>query len=516
MKETSSFTIRNASILVDSGTRFVDVGVRAGRIDAIRRADPERVKEKGDYDAKNRLVLPGLIDCHTHLFSLASLEEMVNLQGVRSTAEMRRRIRSFKNEMSQSDTCRGWVLGRGWDQELFVERRFPTRKDLDRASGDFPAIMTRVCGHVGVLNTLAIEELSKRKILTSFEEDLVPLSSDGRPTGIVKEAALEACWNAVTKRTLKQLKVLFLRAQKTCLGHGLTGVHCILSDDWENELSCIEELDRKSKLVLKVSILLPIGALNRIENLTGKGTVRLKGRNFLVIGFKLYVDGSLGARTAALNDPYSDDPRNRGILNYSTQQLIGYVRRAKRLGFVLACHAIGDRAIEQVLNAYEHAGIKPEDGFRIEHCSVLRKSLLKQVRIATLCVQPMFSKSDFWIKERIGESGTRFAYPFRTLHRLTAVIGGSDAPVESIDPLTGIDAALKNKNQKESLTLKESVDLYTKSAALASPMTKDCGTISLGKICDLVILNCSDLGTVSKPEAEATFVGGKLVSGRFQ
>lgn len=516
MKGNASFRIRNAKVLSNCNTRLVDIGVRAGKIRSVEKASLDRNAREGDYDAKGRVVLPGFIDCHAHLFSLAIQEDMVQLQGSRSIVEIQRRIRTYQNERDQKATFRGWVMGRGWDQDYFCEKRLPTRHDLDKAVGDFPAILTRVCGHIAVLNSFAVEELSKGKIFQPFGEKLVPVATDGNPTGIVKEAALEACWKAMPKPTVEELELFFLRAQKRCLGYGLTGVHCILSADWVNELACIRELDSKSRITLKVSILLPISALNHLENMKEKARMHFrKGRNYFVIGFKLFSDGSLGARTAALKDPYSDDRENRGMLCYSSGEITGYSKRIKRLGMVLASHAIGDRAIEQVLNAYKRAGVGRKDGFRIEHCSVLRKVLLKQIGIATLCIQPMFSKSDYWMNERIGKARSRFAYPFKTLLRLTSMIGGSDAPVESIDPLTGIEAALENENQKESLSIKESIDLYTENAALASPITRDCGIIAPEKICDLVILSCRDLREIERAKVDATFIKGKLINRRL-
>lgn len=505
------FRIRNARVVSSDETRLVDILVRAGKIHSLERADSRIGNGKRDYDANGRLVLPGFIDCHAHLFSLAVQQEIVQLSGSRSVAEMREKIRSYLTQGTRKATVQGWVIGRGWDQDLFREKRFPTRHDLDKAVRLLPAIMTRVCGHVAVLNSLAIEKLSDWGILDQVGKDFLPLGSDGSPTGLVREAVLEACWRAIPKLGVKELESLFLKTQNRCLGYGLIGVHCILSEDWKKELLCIRHLDDEGKLILKVSILLPINALTYVESLRRRARyLLLKGRNFLVIGFKLYADGSLGARTAALEEPYSDDPRNRGVLNYSSQDIVRYAKRTKRLRMVLASHAIGDRAVEQVLSAYDRAGVASKDGFRIEHCSVLRERLLSRVQIATICIQPMFSRSDYWMKERIGKRGKRFAYPFRRLNRRTRLIGGSDAPVESIDPLSGIRAALENID--EPLSIKESVALYTQNAAIASPITKCCGSVSPGRSCDLVVLNRTSLGAIGQSKVVATFVNGTLAS----
>src|SRR5487761_307981 len=154
------FRIRNARVVSSDETRLVDILVRAGKIHSLERADSRIGSGKRDYDANGRLVLPGFIDCHAHLFSLAVQQEIVQLSGSRSVAEMREKIRSYLTQGTRKATVQGWVIGRGWDQDLFREKRFPTRHDLDKAVRLLPAIMTRVCGHVAVLNSLAIEKLS--------------------------------------------------------------------------------------------------------------------------------------------------------------------------------------------------------------------------------------------------------------------------------------------------------------------------------------------------------------------
>lgn len=503
-----TFQIRNCNTVSTGGTSLVDLEVKSGKIVSISSSNPKKKLGRLDYDAQSCMVLPGLIDCHAHLFSLAMEEKVVNLRGVKSIKEMQKRIRNRAHEYGDS---LGWVIGRGWEQDAFLEKRMPNAQDLDEVISDAPAIMTRICGHIAVLNTVGIKKVSKE--LETFNDNLVPKETGRRPTGIVRETALEACLEKVPKLSVPDLKRCFLKVQDRCINVGLCAVHCILSENWESELACLRDLDNDGKIELKLSLFLPISALDWIEKLEEtRRKLVLEGNRFLVLGFKLFADGSLGAKTAALGREYSDDPGNRGHLNYTTAKIRKYAFRAKRLGLVIATHAIGDRAIAQVIRAYKGARVFPRDGFRIEHCSVLTKDILKGIGGTTLCIQPMFSESDYWIQKRLGVSGDRFAYPFKTLSKIAPLIGGSDAPVESIEPLWAISAAMNNRDKLESLSLKESLELYSSNAAKASPITRNCGKIAVGRDCDLVILNLKNCNKLRSAKVRAVFLEGRIAS----
>jgi predicted amidohydrolase YtcJ len=503
-----TFRIRNAKILTPSGgTKLVTISVEAGKIRAVSREHGVRHIES-DLDVAGKLVLPGLIDCHTHLFALGAEADYADLRGSRSVEEMKSRIKSFIRSRGKPSSL---VIGRGWSQDLFVEKRFPNSHDIDEVVSDVPVMMERICGHIAVLNSAAIGELERRGALANQSQELVPLDEDSKPTGIIKEGVLDACWSLLPQLNVHDLETQLLRAQKQALGLGLIGAHCILSDNWRNELAAIRNLDSEDKLLLKLSLLLPISALGVVERTRRREKSRLfQGKRFLVIGFKLFADGSLGARTAALSQDYSDDIGNRGYLYYSDDQVLEYARRVRRLGVVLATHAIGDKAVEQVLKAYKKAGVKKADGFRIEHCSIVRKDLMKDLKSVTLCVQPMFHVSDYWTKDRIGTRNNRIAYPFRSLSRITKLLGSSDTPVESLDPLKGINAAMNNR-KGESLTLTESLELYAQNASASSKITVDSGSISKGKACDLIVVSCKDRKGLTNAHVERTFIDAKIV-----
>jgi predicted amidohydrolase YtcJ len=369
----------------------------------------------------------------------------------------------------------------------------------------------RICGHIAVLNSAALRALEGAGAFRNSDPGTIERDPRGEFSGIVKETALARCWKLLNVKNISELKSDFLAAQKKALGFGISAVHCILSENWVNELKAIRELDKAGRLVLKTTLFVPVEALDYFERHTTNGNLILRGKKFAVIGFKLFADGSLGARTAALIHAYNDDRENVGILNYDSEQIVQIAMRVKKLHLKLVAHAIGDRAIEQILVSFRKAGITKSDGFRIEHVSVLNSRLVSEFGVPTLCIQPTFTRSDYWIRERIGsDKSKRFAYAFKTLSKNSVMVAGSDAPVETLDPLRGIEAALHNSTDPtQSLKLTQSISLYTETAAKISPITKEYGAIKSGKKCDLVVLSNKAPKDLEFSEVDHLFVDGR-------
>lgn len=467
------------------------------------------------FDAGGKLVLPGFIDCHCHLFSVGEIEKEVNLRGCNSIAEMRRRIVDFEQRANFIPPG-VWMFGRGWDQDNFQEGRMPSSQDLDSLPFKRPLVMVRICGHVAVLNSLALDFLERAGAFRDANNETYEKDGVGSRTGIVKETSLAECWKILKVSDLKELKNDFLLAQSRALGFGIIGVHTILSENWRNEIEAIRRLDEENRLILKTSIFLPIEALESISSMKKLEREKfLAGKRFEILGFKLFADGSLGARTAALKSPYSDDPENTGILNYDSTTMTNIVKGVKKSGLILAVHAIGDRAIEQVLECFSNAGVSRKDRFRIEHVSVLRTDLVQKLGIPILCVQPMFASSDYWIEDRIGSSKrTRFAYTFKTLSKRSTLIAGSDAPVETLNPISSIEAACYNRTDpEESLSLDQSLELYTSNAAKLSPITLNSGKIKKGSACDFIVLCESSIDQIFNSKVIKAFIDGQIVFG---
>jgi len=501
--------ILNANVLNEEGLRKRDIICLEGKIIDIRniKERPRRLPKRNILDVEGRIVTPGMIDCHIHFFGVALRKVTIDLSSSKSITEMQRRI---KYGISDHSGKTRWIVGRGWDQDLFEEKRYPNSSDIDAVIASRPALFVRTCGHIGVINSAAARLCGD---LTRFSSELVPRSKDGAIKGIVKEAALDYVWKNIPPPSSGLMKRLFLKTQEEALSVGLVGVHCILSENWEEELEIIRSLDSENRLILKISLFLPVSALGYVEKLKlHKRKRMLQGKNFVTLGFKLFSDGSLGARTASLQRPYADDPENSGILYHQTHYMKEVASSVKKIGMILATHAIGDRAVAQVIRAYKDAGIKSFDGFRIEHCSVVNPAILKELGEVEISVQPSFIVSDYWINSRLGKERAALAYPLRTLLHLKKgdLIGGSDSPVESINPITGISAALKNRTCDESLTLNEAFKLYTSNAASKSSLTISDGDLLVGKSCTVTIFDCKKLDDVCSARVSAVIIDGRL------
>jgi predicted amidohydrolase YtcJ len=339
----------------------------------------------------------------------------------------------------------------------------------------------------------------------------------GQPNGILKENAMRLIWKMVPRPGLEAVEEACLLACSKAVEAGLTGVHWMIEST--DEIQAVMRLDSERKLPLRVHLGLQPKLLNTRANLhLPKRTSNSKVK----MGFvKLFADGSLGSRTAALKEPYSDEPSSDGLLLHPQKELYQLILEAHKSGLQVAVHAIGDRAIESVADAYEEAlkqFPRRDHRHRIEHCSILHPELIKRMKSLGLIasVQPHFVVSDFWLVDRVGEERAHSAFPFKTLMKEGVVtISGSDCPVEKISPLLGIWAAVAKRGSEESLDAKQALETYTLNAAYASFNEAEIGTIEVGKLADLTILS-DDLYNVEPDmiktiKVKTTIVDGEIV-----
>ncbi len=465
-------------------------------------------------DAKNKTVVPGFVDCHVHMTGFGQSLQNLDLRDAGSVKEMQRRLQEY----AEKNPKKSWILGGRWDQERFAEKRYPNRWDLDAAVAEKPVFLVRVCGHIGVANSKAVQlaGITKKTTVEGGEVDLDDVS--GEPNGILREKTLELVWKVVPKPSQKELEEACVIACKRAVESGLTGVHWIL--DSTDEMRAIQKLYSEGKLPLRVYLGIPVELLDELVDL---GLLTGFGNDIVKIGFvKILADGSLGGRTAALKKPYSDKRETSGMMLYTQKKLNELALKAHKAGLQLAIHAIGDYAIEAVLKAFEKAlSEHPRENHRhrIEHCSVLNPRLIQLMKRLDLIasVQPHFIVSDFWIVDRLGEARARWAYPLKTLMKgEVIVISGSDCPVEPINPLLGIWAAVARKSfVMESLTVEEALRTYTLNAAYASFDEDKRGTIEAGKFADITILQDNPLKVqkdfIKAIKIEMTIVDGKVV-----
>ncbi|MEM3666347.1 MAG: amidohydrolase [Candidatus Bathyarchaeia archaeon] len=464
-------------------------------------------------DAKNRMIVPGFVDCHTHMLGFGRSLQTLDLRNVKSIGEMQRKLSDYCRE----NPDKNWVLGEQWDQEKFAEKRYPNRWDLDAAVPHKPTFIIRVCGHLGVANSKALQLAGITRDTKVSDGKVCLDESKGEPNGILLENAMELVWRAIPKPSLEEIEETCLSACRKAAEVGLTGVHWIVES--AEEVRALQRLSLRGKLPIRVYFGIPVELL---DNLVSLGLLTGFGNGMVKIGFvKILADGSLGARTAALKAPYSDDPATSGKMLYTQRQLNKLFLRAHRAGLQLAVHAIGDRCMEMVLEAFEKSlreHPRENHRHRIEHCSVLNPGLIGRMKRLGLIasVQPHFVVSDFWVNDRVGRERARWVYPFRTLMREgVTVVSGSDYPVEPLNPILGIWAATNRSLVDENLTVEEALRTYTINAAYASFNEDKCGTIEVGKFADLTILS-DDLFSIPPYKirdvaVEMTIVDGKIV-----
>jgi predicted amidohydrolase YtcJ len=301
---------------------------------------------------------------------------------------------------------------------------------------------------------------------------------------------------------------------------GLTAVHCIL--DQPQHLRVLQAMNRDGELMLRIYVLIPdtwLASAAEIGISTGFGDDMLR-----IQAVKIFTDGSLGAQTAALEEPYSDSPETTGVIIHPQDELNAIVESAARHGFQVAIHAIGDRAVSMTLTAIENVNLTfPESSnlrHRIEHASVLSDDLIKRIKSSKVIasIQPHFIPSDVWVPERVGHERAKLVYPLRSLTKsATILVAGSDCPVEPIDPLQGIYAAVASisTDYSEKVDAQTAIEMFTKNAAYATFEEKAKGTIKPGKIADLVVLDSNPLlvapEEIRKIRVLATMVGGRFV-----
>ncbi|MGB9684675.1 MAG: amidohydrolase [Candidatus Bathyarchaeales archaeon] len=516
---SADIAILNANIITlnSKQPKAEALAIKNGKIVAVGSNKEIRGYVGGEtrvIDVKGKTVVPGFVDCHVHMTSFGQHLQMLDLRNVSSIEEMKRKIREY----AEKNPEKSWILGGRWDHERFSEKRYPTRWDLDEAVLDKPVFLIRVCGHIGVANTKALMLAAVRKD-TAVKGGKIDIDeASGEPNGILRENALELVWRVVPKPSITELENACVQACQRAVENGLTGVHWIV--DSPEELRLLQKLHRKGRLPLRVYLGIPVKLLDEIVKV---GLTTGFGNDMLKLGFvKVFADGSLGARTAALKKPYSDKPETCGMLLLSQRKLNRLVLKTHRAGWQLAVHAIGDKAIESALKAFSKAlkeYFRENVRHRVEHCSVLNPKTIRKMRRLNIIasIQPHFVFSDFWVVERVGAERARWVYPFKTLLKEGVMAAsGSDCPVEPISPLLGIWAATTRKDfGEENLTVEEALRTYTVNAAYASFEEDKKGTIEVGKFADVTVLS-DDLLSISpekirEVKVEMTVVGGKIV-----
>lgn len=513
----------DASALAIQNGRLALVGSDEAAL-ALKTADTEVI------DLAGRCVLPGFVDSHMHLVITGIAFAQLDLRGVTSRDEIVRRGRAF---LAENDLAPGeWVLGYGFDHNLFDPPVLPDRSVADAISTDRPVLLDRVCGHVGAANgpALALAGYDETTVIPGgqLEKD-----ENGRLTGVLHEAALDRIKHMVPRLGRERVLRILRDMGSRMAAAGLTGVH---SDDvgpegttWAALKWAVDRLEAENACPLRIweEWEAPTPEVLQADVLS-QPLRSFQGSEFLkVCNIKLISDGSLGARSALLRADYSDDPGNRGIAVYTREALNGLVAACHKNNLQVACHAIGDGACEMFTDAVEQ--VMKDDPkplcHRVVHCQFGDEALYR--RMASLGmgadIQPPFVPTDApAAPARVGERAAE-SYAWKTLLDLGVLLGGgSDSPVEPFAPLWGIHCAVNRPRAQDDatpflpdqcLTVEEAAALYTTGPAFLSHSREDLGTLEAGKLADLVVLD-RDLFAVPKDEIKDIPVALTMVGGR--
>ena len=456
-------------------------------------------------------VVPGFTDSHIHVADFGKFLTWLDLKNINSIKDIKRKVKELAKKMPKGR----WIIGHGLDQNRFVEKRYLNLRDLDEVSPDNPVIFYHKCGRACLVNSSALElsGVTKKTITPSggtIEKD----AETGELTGILRENATDLVWKTIPPSSEEEAIEATSLACEKIVEAGVTSIHWIVTSS--NEISVIQKLRAEKKLPLRVSIIAPANILDQTDS----------GDNWKgMLGVKVFVDGSLAARTAALYEPYVDGSATKGQLMYSQQKLNNLVVSANKGNFGLVMHAMGDQAIDMTLTAFENVLMKvPRKNvrYRIEHASVLTKELIRRIKNlgVIVSVQPKCVISEFLIwsaVDRLGPTRAKLLYPIKTLiNEGIVVIGGSDCPMEPLNPLQGIQAAVTRQYfPEEQITVDEALQMYTVNAAYASSQENIKGSIEEGKLADLTILSDDPQkvspNKIGEIEVRMTIIDGKMV-----
>ena len=512
----------NAEAVAVIGDRIVAVGSSA-EIDLWRGPETKVI------DARGKLVLPGFNDAHLHFISGGAQLDQVNLTDAASPQEFAGRIAAQVKK-----TLKGqWILGGRWDETKWPDSQLPTKEVVDRLTGNTPIFVERYDGHLSLANSAAMRLAGINAKTPDVPGGVIVRDASGNPTGIFKDAAQELINKAIPPMSHERRMRAAHRALEHAASLGVTSVQHMNPEF--ADVAVYSEIAEKGELTTRIYA---VPMETDWHDQAKIGIRRAWGSSYLRLGaVKGYADGSLGSRTAYMFEPFSDDPRNRGLLSdemHPPSAMRDRLMQADAAGLQLRIHAIGDRAISMTLDIF--SDIEKEHGyhdqrFAIEHAQHMAEKDFE--RFAALHViasmQPYHAIDDGrWAEKPLGHQRARYSYAWRSFldHGVTLAFG-TDWPVAPLNPILGLYAAVtratpdgKNPDgwiPEEKITLPEAVEAYTLGAAFAEFQENEKGSISPGKLADMVILtdNIFDLkpDAIRNVKVETTILGGKVVYG---
>ena len=475
-------------------------------------------------DAKGRLLLPGFNDAHTHFLSGGFQLSSVDLRDANSPQEFAARIKAFAEKLPKGR----WVTGGDWDHERWPDAKLPTKELIDSFTAETPVFVNRLDGHMALANSLALKLAGVTRETADPPGGVIVRDKSGEPTGVLKDAAQNFVWKVVSPATFEEKLDAARAATNYAAKLGVTSVQDMSAGD---DVGIYQTLLDRGELKTRIYAVSPLPSWERVARM---GVRAHFGSEMLRVGgLKGFADGSLGSTTALFYEPYRDDPSTSGIAGdemYPEGVMLKRVSEADRAGLQVMIHAIGDRANDLILSIYEQ--VERENGkrdrrFRIEHAQHLRaQDIPRFARDGVIAsMQPYHAIDDGrWAEKRIGKERIKTTYAFRSLLDSGATLAfGTDWTVAPLNPLLSIYAAVtrrtldgKNPNgwvPEQKITVEETVRAYTLGSAYAEFQENVKGSITAGKLADIVLLS-RDIFKIDPNEIENVKVVMTMVDGR--
>ncbi len=500
LDKAQAFAVKNG--------RFLAVGTNEEILDLY--------ESKNVIDAKNQTILPGLIDAHCHFYGLGMAMQNLDLEGSRSFKELVGKVNAYQKEKDTKI-----IFGRGWDQNDWEQKVFPTKDTLDLLFPDTPVILKRIDGHALLVNQKALEQAGIDGNTKISGGEII--KKDNKVTGVLIDNAMDLVYKVFPEEDKKKSIKALLDAQKTCFSLGLTTVDDAGLD--KKTIDLIDSLQQKDLLKIRMYAMVSATEAN-LDFYLKSGIIKTEKLN--VRSFKVFADGALGSRGAALKEPYSDRHGHYGAMVTDPQSLKNIAKRIADSDFQMNTHAIGDSANAYLLNTYtEVLSGKSDRRWRMEHAQVISPADFEMYKLIIPSVQPTHATSDmYWAGDRLGPERIKGAYAYKQLLNTNGIVAlGTDFPVEQVNPMLTFYAAVSRKDLKgypengfqmeNALSREETLKGMTIWAAYANFEELEKGSIEKGKMSDFIILDRDimqvEISSVPESKVLSTYVNGEKV-----
>jgi predicted amidohydrolase YtcJ len=522
--QPATLVVRNANVYTgdSSRPRTNTIAVENSRIVALGDDVQARVGPRTVViDAAGATIIPGLIDSHGHMEGLGEYLNNLDLRDANSAAEVASRVASAAQKTKPGE----WIQGRAWDQTRWPGAQFPSAADLDKAAPNHPVFLRRVDGHAAWVNSKALELADVNAATKDPAGGRIHRDASGKPTGVLIDRAMGLVSAKVPAPSREQIRESLARAAQECARLGLTSVHD--AGVSAEVIEAYRELISAKRLPVRVYAMIRGEGELWAQSLKKGPEI---GERLTIRSIKLVADGALGSRGAALKEPYSDEPSNRGLMITGKEAVERVARAAVERGFQVNTHAIGDRANREVLDAYGAVlRGKNDKRFRVEHAQIVSvEDIPLFAKYSVLAsMQATHATSDMrWAEQRVGPKRIEGAYAWQRFLKLgIPVVNGSDFPVEDPNPLWGFYASVTRQDHGgspeggwrpgECMSREQALESWTAAGAYAAFEEKDKGTIAIGKLADFVMLSADIMqippAEILRARVRMTVLGGEVV-----